>query len=103
MLLGFFHKLLILSKFVKVVFNVLIHFTENLVHLPLGFKVTNFTVELGFAHKESLAILFHLVVGAEPEVEFLSILALGLFSFFVRGQDVVLVYPIINTDVLRSL
>ena len=100
MLLGFFHKLLILSKFVKVVFNVLIHFTENLVHLPLGFKVTNFTVELGFAHKESLAILLHLVVGAEPEVKFLSILALGLFSFFVRGQDVVLIYPIINTDVL---
>ena len=103
MLLGFSHKLLILCKFVKVVFNILIHFTENLIHLPLGFKVTNFTVELGFAHKESLPILLHLVIGAEPEVEFLSIFALGLLSFFVGGQDVVLVYPIINTDILRSL
>ena len=65
--------------------------------------MANFTIKLGFAHIESLAILLHFVVRAEPKVKFLSTNALGLFSFFVGGQDIVLVNPIINTYVLRSL
>ena len=103
MFLRFSHQLLILCKLIKVVFNILTYFPENLVHLPLGFKMTNFTVELGFAHKKPLAVLLYLMVWAKPEVEFLSTFILGLFSFFVGGKHIFFVNSIVNTDVLRSL
>ena len=103
MFFRFSHQQLILCKLVKVIFNVLINFPENLVHLPLGFKMTNFTVELGFAHKKPLLVLLYLMVWAKPEVEFLSTFILGLYSFLVGGQHIFLVNSIVNTDVLRSL